>query len=771
VGIDYGTDWFKVALKQPGASLDLVLNRESKRKTASHVLIRDQERLFGNDATSLSVRFPKDYYPGLKNLLGKHADSAAAQEYARAYPNVLAADARRNTVVFKHSSGETYTVEELVAYQLRHACDQAKAWANDPVMGAVITVPPYWGIHERQALLAAANLAELRVLGLMNDHAAVAINFIANRKVTDPEYHVFYDMGAGSTVATVVKFHNVQIPIGPKYKKTVLEAAVLGSGFDATLGGKVLDHSLQQLFVEQFNDKYGKKLVTPLAENGRALTKLMNCANKVKHILSANNEAFGSVESLAEDFDFRTRVTRSEMEALASDFFDRVSGPIEQALQHAGLAKENVTSVVLVGGGVRVPHVQTRLAEYLGSADKIAKNVNQDEAAVLGASFQAAKLSRAFKVKDIALRDLNAHAVYLVRDAPNVDADAATEPPKEPRVIFDTRTKLGTRSKISLRESANFAFSLSYATAATSDAAPATYAPIATVRVTGLDDQISAHRALSQEPSKVVVHLELNDSGNLVINKVAKAANATTAGDAVSNGTAPGASPDASSPDGSEASVNGTRVAKVDLAFEVDWVHLPPLTDEEVAAAHKRIAAMDHEDALRVALAEARNTFEGYIYASKDFLDDEAASVVWTATEHTTLVERLDAAGAWLYEPEAETAETAEFQTRLKVLKDAVGPIKQRWAEHRDRPGAIEQFKKDVQTVRDFIAKYRQDLAKALEPPLPYTAAELDELSQRIDDHETWLSTQIALQEKLAPTAEAVLRIEAIQHRAKNVLD
>ncbi|RKO95178.1 hypothetical protein CAUPRSCDRAFT_9327, partial [Caulochytrium protostelioides] len=53
VGIDYGTDWFKVALKQPGASLDLVLNRESKRKTASHVLIRDQERLFGNDATSL----------------------------------------------------------------------------------------------------------------------------------------------------------------------------------------------------------------------------------------------------------------------------------------------------------------------------------------------------------------------------------------------------------------------------------------------------------------------------------------------------------------------------------------------------------------------------------------------------------------------------------------------------------------------------------------------------------------------------------------------
>src|SRR5690554_5766108 len=96
------------------------------------------------------------------------------------------------------------------------------------------------------------------------------------------------------------------------------------------------------------------------------------------------------------DIDYKVKVTRAELEELAKDLLDRVRGPIDAALSDANMKLEDIQSLVLVGGGVRVPSVQTNLAAVIGK-DKIAKNVNGDEAAVMGAVFRAASLSRQFK--------------------------------------------------------------------------------------------------------------------------------------------------------------------------------------------------------------------------------------------------------------------------------------------------------------------------------------------------------------------------------------
>lgn len=62
---------------------------------------------------------------------------------------------------------------------------------------------------------------------------------------------------------------------------------------------------------------------------------------------------------------------------------DRVTRPIHVALKDANMTLDQIESVILHGGSVRVPFVQKALEDVAG-ADKIAKTVNADEAAVMG---------------------------------------------------------------------------------------------------------------------------------------------------------------------------------------------------------------------------------------------------------------------------------------------------------------------------------------------------------------------------------------------------
>ncbi|KAJ1535719.1 Chitin synthase, class 2, partial [Nowakowskiella sp. JEL0078] len=171
IGIDYGTDWFKVSIVKSGVPLDIVLNSESKRKSNSIVTIRDGIRHFGNDAVNLAPRFPLLTFSALKNLLGKEHSDKVVSEYIDSFSNLLLKDEDRGTVAFNVNQ-TIYSVEELVAMQLAHAKRQAELSGNEKIHGAVITVPPYFNQFERQAMIDAAELAGLKVLGLINDETA-----------------------------------------------------------------------------------------------------------------------------------------------------------------------------------------------------------------------------------------------------------------------------------------------------------------------------------------------------------------------------------------------------------------------------------------------------------------------------------------------------------------------------------------------------------------------------------------------------------------------
>ena len=223
------------------------------------------------------------------------------------------------------------------------------------------------------------------------------------------QYHLFYDMGAGSTVASLVKFSVVNVTSHGTIRP-VLDLETIDFGFDALLGGRAFDKILQGLLIERFKSGAGKGL--DVEKNSKAMAKFLKEANRVKQILSANTETFASIENVMDGIDFRAKFTRQELEENSKDLLDRVGGPVTSVLKNSNMTLDQVSSLVLVGGGIRIPAIQTVLSNLVG-ADKIARNVDGDEAAVFGAVYHAASISaqfrtrRGIKVKDIASRPIS----------------------------------------------------------------------------------------------------------------------------------------------------------------------------------------------------------------------------------------------------------------------------------------------------------------------------------------------------------------------------
>nr|CAG4646331.1 EOG090X07RL [Macrothrix elegans] len=194
--------------------MEIVLNKESKRKTPVAIAFRDDERTVGEDAYNIGVKYPNNMYFYLLELLGKNIDNPIVQIYKKRFPYyVLEQDKERGTVVFQHNNDLKFSPEELLAMILSKAKEYAENFAHQQISECVITVPPFFNQAERRSMLKAAELAGLKVLQLMNSNTAAALNYgIFRRKDFNETAQniLFYDMGASSTVATIASYQIVK---------------------------------------------------------------------------------------------------------------------------------------------------------------------------------------------------------------------------------------------------------------------------------------------------------------------------------------------------------------------------------------------------------------------------------------------------------------------------------------------------------------------------------------------------------------------------------
>jgi hypoxia up-regulated 1 len=463
IGIDYGQDWYKVALVKPGFPLDLVLNRDSKRKTASALTLRHGERQYGSDALASAARFPSNTFLDLKQLFGRSYDDDVCVNYRKLHATHMITLPGHNTVAFQindsDTEGKPFPVEELVAMQLAEAKRQAELTAGEAVRDCVIAVPSYYTQVERQAVLDAANLAGLRVIELINDGTAVALNYAMSRTFKpEPEYHLVFDMGAASTTVTIASYRTISVKDVGSYLKDVPQVQIHALAYDRHLGGGEMDLRLRDYLADQFTAST-KGLERPIRENPRAMARLLREANRVKQILSANNDTYASVESLHEDHDFRIRVERATLESLIADMRPRIKATIELALTRAGISADNIQSAMLMGGSARVPYVQSILKDIIGP--RIAQTVNGDEAIVVGAAFRGAGSLRQLRVKEILIKDMVHYPIQVTYQSEG--ATSASETASEHKtLLFKRGAASDVEKSLTFHRTTDFEFEVKY---------------------------------------------------------------------------------------------------------------------------------------------------------------------------------------------------------------------------------------------------------------------------------------------------------------------
>lgn len=463
MSVDLGSQFMKIAIVKPGVPMEIALNHESRRKTPVAVSLRDNERLFSDGALTVAVKYPKNSYIFLQDLLGKKINNPLVQQYKKRFPWYnLEEDKERGTVVFRHDSETTYTPEELFGMILNHSRVIGEKFSDHPMKDVVLTVPPFFTQAERRSVMRAAKLVGLNVLQIMNANTAVALHYGVFRRASfnaTEKFIMFYDMGATSTVATIVGYSTVKTK-DRGITETSPQLSIKGVGFDRTLGGHAMEIRLRDHLIKLFKENYKTK--GDLSQSPRAMAKFLKEAARVKQVLSANTEIYSQIEGAFEEKDFRAKVTREEFEGMCSDLLDRVNGPVEQALKSSAIPLDEIEAVILVGGGTRVPKVQELLLKAVKKSE-LGKSVNTDEAAALGAVYQAAELGKGFKVKKFVVKDANVYPVQVMFERVN-KADDGTETVKHVKRMLYHRMNVFPQKKVMTfnRHQGDFKFHAGY---------------------------------------------------------------------------------------------------------------------------------------------------------------------------------------------------------------------------------------------------------------------------------------------------------------------
>ncbi|KAK4698666.1 hypoxia up-regulated 1, partial [Phenoliferia sp. Uapishka_3] len=724
LAIDFGTDGFKAVLVKPSVPFDVLINKDSKRKTPSLVTLRNQDRSFGSEASNLATRFPKDTFAAIKLLLGHPSTDPQSALHQSLFSNTLSTTSRGSPAIA--SSSGTFAVEEVLAMQLVYAKEMAEEAAGESVRDTVVTVPSWFGQAERQSVLDAVDLAGMRSIGLVNDGTAAAVNYAMTRTFPPaPSYHLLYDFGAASLRATVFSVRSALLPdpssLAAKPElKNVTSIIIHGVGFDNSIGGYTFDRIVRDHLKVEFEAKTGKALDGDV----RAMAKLLKEAARVKQVLSANSESSARIEGLVDDIDLRSVVTREALESRSASLIPKFTGPIFDALSAANLTMVDVESVILVGGSSRVPMVETTIRDYVGG-NKIAKNLNADEAAVMGAALYGAGVTRGFRTKDIRVQDVTLYSVEATYEA---DAKAEdTESRTITTLLFPAFSKLGTTKTLTLHKSEDFTLQFhlrkpkttssvqrpeelfetsitgltkAYANSTTEEIANAT------VKVT-----ISLSESNLVTVTSAVLVFKHEGSGGLTLNgelsfalsmppsqHKADGCNSRTTGKLKGflgkfgakpavNDSATSDSQDPVSREGRDAveesegeNERATR-AKLEgpmrqtpqntttvLFLSTSYIGSAPMSADEKTEGKKRLREAKAAETRKLAKDEARNVLESYIYRARDLVDQKSFVDCSLEAERDAIRGKTEAADEWLWK-EGDGAPTKELRAKKSELE------------------------------------------------------------------------------------------------------
>ncbi len=383
IGIDLGTTNSVVAVMEGGEPV-VIPNEEGSRITPSVVAFtKDGNRLVGQLAKRQAVTNPENTLYSVKRFIGRRYDEVTEEIKQVPYKVTKAP----NGDVRFEVQGKLYAPPEISAMVLQKLKKAAEDYLGQKVEKAVITVPAYFNDAQRQATKDAGKIAGLDVVRIINEPTAAALAYGLDKK--KDEIIAVFDFGGGTFDISILE-------VG----EGVVE--VKATNGDTHLGGDDIDEVLIRWIIEEFKKDQGIDLST----DKMALQRLKEAAEKAKIELSSMMETEINLPFITADASgpkhLLMKLTRAKFEQLAEPVLRRLIPPVEQALKDAGLTRDKIDEVVLVGGSTRIPKVQQMVREFFGKEPN--KSVNPDEVVALGAAVQAGVL--AGEKTDILLLDV-----------------------------------------------------------------------------------------------------------------------------------------------------------------------------------------------------------------------------------------------------------------------------------------------------------------------------------------------------------------------------
>ena len=363
IGIDLGTTNSCVAVME-GGKPTVITNAEGMRTTPSVVAFtKTGERVIGEPAKRQAVTNAEKTIASIKRHMG--------------------------TDYKVQIDGKAYSPQEISAMILQKLKSDAENYLGEKVTEAVITVPAYFNDAQRQATKDAGKIAGLDVKRIINEPTAAALSYGLDNE--EEQKIMVYDLGGGTFDVSIIEIGD-----------GVIE--VLSTAGDNKLGGDDFDNVITQYMLDEFKKQEGVDLST----DKMAMQRLKEAAEKAKKELSSattTNINLPFITATAEGpKHFDMNLTRAKFDELTAHLVERTAGPVNSALNDAGMTASELSKVLLVGGSTRIPAVQDKVQQLTGKEPF--KGINPDECVAIGASVQGGKLAGDAGAGDILLLDV-----------------------------------------------------------------------------------------------------------------------------------------------------------------------------------------------------------------------------------------------------------------------------------------------------------------------------------------------------------------------------
>nr|XP_010308330.1 PREDICTED: heat shock 70 kDa protein 4L isoform X4 [Balearica regulorum gibbericeps] len=636
-----------------------------------------------------------------------------------------------------------FAIEQITGMLLAKLKETSESALKKPVADCVISVPSFFTDAERRSVMAAAQIAGLNCLKLMNETTAVALAYGIYKQdlpalEEKPRNVVFVDMGHSAYQVSICAFNKGKLK-------------VLATTFDPFIGGRNFDEALVDYFSEEFRTKYKLNV----KDNPRALLRLYQECEKLKKLMSANASDLPlNIECFMNDLDVSSKMNRAQFEQLCAALLSRVEPPLRAAMDQAKLQREDIYSIEIVGGATRIPAVKEQISNFF--CKEISTTLNADEAVARGCALQCAILSPAFKVREFSITDVVPYSVTLRWKSSYEEGTGECE-------VFSKNHAAPFSKVITFHKKEPFDLEAYYTHP---HEVPYPDSRIGRFTIQNVGPQHDG------DNSKVKVKVRVNIHGLFSVANASIIEKQNTEGD---HNDTPMDTESSSKNQGRDDELAAcgdkqdnpaqpkakAKVKSIDLPIQASLYR--QLGQDLINCYIENEGKMMMQDKLEKERNDAKNAVEEYVYDFRDKLCGVFEKFI-TEEDSNKLTLMLEDTENWLYE-DGEDQPKQVYMDKLQELRKFGQPIQERYMEHEERPKVLNELGKKIQLLMKAVEAYKNKDEKYdhLDP------AEMEKVEKYISEAMNWLNSKMNAQNKLSLTQDPVVKVAEILTKSKEL--